>query len=84
MGLVFDIFRGILHIQPFIIKRTYTKQDRILFHSLPDVRPQLQLLAYQMCDALRGSDHRPVAAFFNLSVNREVRSEIQIYHTTIG
>ena len=46
--------------------------DRVLFHSLPDVRHQLHLLAYQMCDGLRGSDHRPVAAAFHLTVNREV------------
>ncbi len=46
--------------------------DRVLFHSLSDVRHQLHLLAYQMCDGLRGSDHRPVAAAFHLTVNREV------------
>lgn len=54
-------------------ERVPSYTDRILFHSLPDVRAQLQLLAYQMCDSLRGSDHRPVSAAFRLAVNREVR-----------
>jgi len=46
--------------------------DRILFHSLADVRTSLSLLAYEMCDAVTGSDHRPVSAAFALKLNKKV------------
>lgn len=43
--------------------------DRILFYSLPDLRPRLRLLAYDACDVITGSDHRPVSAAFELFVD---------------
>jgi hypothetical protein len=49
--------------------------DRILFHSLADVRTSLSLLAYELCDTLTGSDHRPVSAAFELKLNKKVGRE---------
>lgn len=46
--------------------------DRVLYHSLPDSRHHLHLLHYTLCDAVTGSDHRPVSAAFALHVNRKV------------
>jgi len=51
-------------------ERVPSYTDRVLFHSLPDVQQNLHLVAYQMCDHVRGSDHRPVSAAFHLTVNR--------------
>ncbi len=51
-------------------ERVPSYTDRVLYHSLPDVQHQLQLVTYQMCDHVRGSDHRPVSAAFQLTVNR--------------
>ena len=47
----------------FFIIRT----DRILFHSLPDLRGHLKLLYYGMCENILGSDHRPVSAALQLT-----------------
>lgn len=57
-------------------KRVPSYTDRILYHSLADVRSGLQLLNYSMCDAITGSDHRAVSAAFGLQVDRRVRSEV--------
>ena len=43
--------------------------DRVLAHSLRDRAHRLELSAYELCDALDGSDHRPVAAVARLRVN---------------
>jgi hypothetical protein len=51
-------------------ERVPSYTDRILFHSLPDVSQNLHLVAYQMCDHVKGSDHRPVSAAFHLTLNR--------------
>jgi len=51
-------------------ERVPSYTDRILFHSLSDVRCYLRLIAYRMCEHVRGSDHRPVSAAFQLTVNR--------------
>lgn len=42
--------------------------DRILIHSLPDKRDKLTVLAYDICDELRISDHRAVTAVLHLEV----------------
>ena len=52
-------------------ERVPSYTDRILFHSLADVQDQLELVTYQMCDHVRGSDHRPVSAAFRLHLNRQ-------------
>ena len=57
-------------------ERVPSYTDRILFHSMRDVERQLHLVAYQMCDAITGSDHKPVSAAFNLAVNRDVSTYI--------
>lgn len=44
-----------------------TRTDRILFHSLPDIRDDLKVLHYSLCDAILGSDHRPISAAFELT-----------------
>jgi hypothetical protein len=53
-------------------QRVPSYTDRILFHSLADVRGSLSLVAYELCDALTGSDHRPVSAAFELRLNKKV------------
>ena len=40
--------------------------DRILVHSLPDLEDEISLQAYELCDVLWGSDHRPVSALLHL------------------
>jgi hypothetical protein len=42
--------------------------DRILYHSLKDKEGKLTSIAYETCDDIRGSDHRPVSMSFNLEV----------------
>lgn len=42
--------------------------DRVLYHSLPGMEGMLELEAYDMCDAIVGSDHRPIVAAFRLSL----------------
>lgn len=54
-------------------KRVPSYTDRILYHSLADARPNLQLLHYSLCDTITGSDHRAVSAAFGLKVDRKVR-----------
>lgn len=44
--------------------------DRILIHSLDDRREKLMIQAYDVCDSMRVSDHRPVCMTFRLEVNR--------------
>ncbi len=46
--------------------------DRILHHSLPGLESRLLLEAYDTCDAITGSDHRPVAAAFQLLLDKPV------------
>jgi len=43
------------------------RTDRILLHSLPDLRNHLKLLYYGMCEEIVGSDHRPVSAALQLT-----------------
>eukprot|EP01035_Chromulina_nebulosa_P017241 gene17241-22768_t len=47
--------------------------DRILIHSLDDRRERLTIQAYDMCDSMRASDHRPVSMTMLLEVNDKVR-----------
>lgn len=42
--------------------------DRILYHSLSGGAGALKETHYELCDALLGSDHRPVSCGFNLEV----------------
>jgi hypothetical protein len=44
--------------------------DRILHHSLPGLESRLLLEAYDTCDAITGSDHRPVVAAFQLLLDK--------------
>ena len=51
--------------------------DRILAHSLPDCSKNLNCISYTSCEAVVGSDHRPVCAQYTLSVlklPREIHS----------
>jgi hypothetical protein len=43
--------------------------DRILFHSVEDKEDYLRKGPYELCDAVKGSDHRPVSQSFFLKVN---------------
>ena len=43
--------------------------DRILFHSVEDKEDYLRKGPYELCDAVRGSDHRPVSQSFFLKIN---------------
>jgi hypothetical protein len=47
--------------------------DRVIFHTLPDMRHLLHPVAYDASDDIDGSDHRPVALRASLIVNRGVR-----------
>lgn len=42
-------------------------------HSLPGASKELELRAYEMCDSMWGSDHRPVAMAINLDLKRAQR-----------
>ncbi|CAN0310178.1 unnamed protein product, partial [Phaeothamnion confervicola] len=42
--------------------------DRILTHSLADKQSRLVAGPYELCDAVLGSDHRPVCGAFTLKV----------------
>lgn len=53
--------------------RTPSYTDRIMLHSLPDMAARAQILAYDSCDVITGSDHRPVAARMHMLVDRRVR-----------
>lgn len=46
--------------------------DRVLVHSLPDRRDRVTVQAYDSCDLVRVSDHRPVAMTLLLEVNSNV------------
>ncbi|TFJ85346.1 hypothetical protein NSK_003392 [Nannochloropsis salina CCMP1776] len=46
--------------------------DRILFHALPDVVPRVFIQGYDMCDAITGSDHRPVVCRVDLKLNTDI------------
>ena len=45
--------------------------DRVLLHSLPDLAADLTIDAYDVCEAMAGSDHRPVAATLHLTTSAE-------------
>lgn len=47
--------------------------DRILFHALPDKKCDITPLAYELCDEMTGSDHRPVSGSFKFLVNDMIR-----------
>lgn len=49
--------------------------DRILAHSLEDRKELLRKGPYELCDAVRGSDHRPVSQAFFLKVNAALAGE---------
>jgi len=53
-------------------KRVPSYTDRILYHSMKDVAGRLHLLRYGLCEAITGSDHRPVSAAFALQVDTKV------------
>ena len=53
-----------------VSRRTPSYTDRILTHSLPGKAPNLRWRAYDMADYVNLSDHRPVAAAFELSGKR--------------
>jgi hypothetical protein len=42
------------------------RADRVLHHSLPDVKDRLKCSSYYICDDLTDSDHRPVCAHYTL------------------
>lgn len=44
--------------------------DRILYHSLPDMRDYLHCTEYASCEGLVDSDHRPVNGVFSLLVSK--------------
>lgn len=46
--------------------------DRILIHSLTDRQAKLNVIAYDFCDLVRASDHRPVSMVCHLEVNAAV------------
>jgi len=46
--------------------------DRILIHSLEDREAKLRPIAYDFCDLVRASDHRPVSLVCQLEVNATV------------
>jgi hypothetical protein len=48
--------------------------DRIIIHSLDDRREKLMIQAYDVCDTMRVSDHRPVCMAFRLEVSNEIFS----------
>lgn len=52
--------------------------DRILAHSLEDRTGFLRRGPYELCDAVRGSDHRPVSQAFFLKVNAALDGEAAI------
>lgn len=47
--------------------------DRILIHSLKDRKSRLAVQAYDFCDTMKVSDHRPVSMTVILEVNSSVR-----------
>ncbi|TFJ88509.1 hypothetical protein NSK_000083 [Nannochloropsis salina CCMP1776] len=47
--------------------------DRILLHVVEDFKDRIRLGPYEMCDALQGSDHRPVSTLVTARVNVAVR-----------
>lgn len=47
--------------------------DRILYHSLPDKEVDIVPLAYQLCDTMTGSDHRPVSGSFKILVDDRIK-----------
>lgn len=49
--------------------------DRILYHSLPGLESRLLLEAYDTCDAITGSDHRPVVAAFQLLLDKPANNK---------
>lgn len=49
--------------------RTPSYTDRVLFHSLEDKEDRLRLLAYDMCETVYGSDHKPICAAFEVTVD---------------
>lgn len=46
--------------------------DRILLHSLEDRKNRIRIVAYDVCDDIRISDHRAVSMVLNLQVNAKV------------
>jgi hypothetical protein len=48
--------------------------DRVLCHSLPGQGRDLTITKYELCEAMSGSDHRPVAALIDLHVGEGVTS----------
>lgn len=50
--------------------QTPSYTDRVLARSLPGVADRLSQTAYAAATGLRGSDHRPVAAAYTLSLRR--------------
>lgn len=46
--------------------------DRVLIHSLPDRRERLTVQAYDLCDMMRVSDHRPVSMVLKLQVGNNM------------
>lgn len=49
--------------------RTPSYTDRVLLHSLPDLREQMSCLAYSSGEGLALSDHRPVGADLQIAVD---------------
>ena len=45
--------------------------DRVLVHSLPDLAGDVAIDEYDICDAITGSDHRPVAAALRLALDEQ-------------
>jgi hypothetical protein len=43
----------------------------VLCHSLPGREADLTIAEYELCEAMCGSDHRPVAALINLYVEED-------------
>ena len=46
--------------------------DRILYHALPGKEGDITPLAYQLCDQMIGSDHRPVSGSFKFLVDDRI------------
>jgi len=49
--------------------------DRILYYSMEDRAPLLNLLAYDMCENVHGSDHKPICAAFELLVDATCKAD---------
>ncbi|KDO30053.1 hypothetical protein SPRG_05244 [Saprolegnia parasitica CBS 223.65] len=54
-------------------ERVPSYTDRVLFHSLPDLRERLTPVAYHSCEHITVSDHKPVSCLFEAYVEQGSR-----------